>query len=150
MSGRFEAPDREIRARFIIKAVADERPLHIMHGKITLRFPTPKKLMSATLVSSNHDNDHKRRNELFQWSLEYGRNRQLMFASITDCTPEHSDRQHLAPRQRIPRARTRAHATYHSSRYRPIAETPKEREILNNPEYMPRLACGTLRQRQSR
>src|SRR5438067_2056043 len=57
--------------------------------KYHLEIPDPEDIPVRYLtVSSNHDNDHKRRNQLFQWSLPYGRTKQLLFASITDCTPE--------------------------------------------------------------
>ena len=99
--------------------------------------------MRYLLVSSNHDNDHKRRNELFQWSLDYDRNKQLMFASITDCTPEHILTGNIWIRGREYRDFAQAHVEriIHSDTA-PLLKLRKEREILNNPEYMPRVSLA--------
>ena len=57
--------------------------------KYHLDIPDPDDIPVRYLfVSPNHQSDHKRRNQLFLWSLPYDRQKQLLFTSLTDCTPE--------------------------------------------------------------
>ena len=107
--------------------------------KYHLDIPDPDAVLVRYLfVASNHDNDHKRRNQLFLFSLPYDRRKQLLFTSLTDCTPENILTGNIWMRGR----EYRAHAQTHSERILHLdtaltLKIRKQHEILNNPAYMP-------------
>jgi len=86
----------------------------------------------------NHQNDHKRRNQLFLWSIPYDRQKQLLFTSLTDCTPENILTGNIWLRGREYRDHAQAHTEQiiHPDTT-PTIKLRKQHEILNNPDYMP-------------
>jgi hypothetical protein len=112
--------------------------------KYHLDIPNPEDILVRYLfIASNQQSDHKRRNQLFLWSLPYGRQKQLLFTSLTDCTPEHILTGNIWMRGR----EYRDHAHAHMERIihpdtAPTLRLRKQHEILNNPEYMPLVSLG--------
>jgi hypothetical protein len=112
--------------------------------KYHLNIPNPDDIPVRYLfVASNHQNDHKRRNQLFLWSLPYGRQKQLLFTSLTDCTSEHILTGNIWMRGREYRDKAQAHMEriIHPDTA-PTLKLRKQHEILNNPEYMPLVPLG--------
>jgi len=109
-----------------------------------LDIPDPDDILVRYLfVASNLSNDHKRRNQLFLWSLPYGRDKQLMFSSLTDCTPEKILTGNIWMRGR----EYRNHAHAHMERVihpdtAPMVKVRRQHEILNNPQSMPLVPLG--------
>jgi len=109
-----------------------------------LDIPDPEDVLVRYLfVASNLSLDHKRRNQLFLWSLPYDRQKQLMFTSLTDCTPEKILTGNIWMRGR----EYRDHAHAHMERIihpdtAPVVKVRKQHEILNNPEHMPLVPLG--------
>jgi hypothetical protein len=107
--------------------------------KNLLDIPDPEDVLIRYLfVASNLSNDHKRRNQLFLLSLPYDRRKQLLFTSLTDCTPEKI----LTGNVWMRGHEYRNHAHAHMERIihpdtAPTLRVHKQHEILNNPEYMP-------------
>ena len=112
--------------------------------KYHLDIPDPDDIPVRYLfVSPNHQSDHKRRNQLFLWSLPYDRQKQLLFTSLTDCTPENILTGNIWMRGR----EYRSHAQEHIERIihpdtAPTVKLRKQHEILNNPAYMPLVSLG--------
>src|SRR5207248_8548391 len=78
--------------------------------KYHLDVPDPEDIPVRYLfVASNHDNNHHRRNQLFLLSLPYDRQKQLLFTSLTDCTPENILTGNIWMRGREYRDHTKAH-----------------------------------------
>jgi hypothetical protein len=118
--------------------------IEVYARKNHIDIPNPDDVLIRYLfVASNLSNDHKRRNQLFLWSLPYDRQKQLMFASLTDCTPEKILTGNIWMRGREYRNHTHAHMEriIHPDTA-PILRVRKQHEILNNPEYMPLVPLG--------
>jgi len=107
--------------------------------KYLLDIPNPDDIPVRYLfVSPNHQNDHKRRNQLFLWSLPYDRQKQLLFTSLTDCTPENILTGNIWLRGR----EYKNHASAHLDRIlnpdtAPTIKLKKQHETLNNSNHMP-------------
>jgi len=120
------------------------RLIEVYARKLHLDIPDPDDILVRYLfVASNLSNDHKRRNQLFLWSLPYGRQKQLMFTSLTDCTPEKILTGNIWMRGGEYRDHTHAHMEriIHPDTA-PTVKVRRQHEILNNPQYMPLVALG--------
>jgi hypothetical protein len=112
--------------------------------KYHLDIPNPEDILVRYLfVASNHDNNHHRRNQLFLLSLPYDRQKQLLFTSLTDCTPENILTGNIWMRGR----EYKNHAKPHLDQIlhpdtAPTLKLRKQHEILNNPDYMPLVSLG--------
>jgi hypothetical protein len=94
-------------------------------------------------VASNYSHDHKRRNQLFLWSLPYDRQKQLLFTSLPDCTPEQILTGNIWLRGREYRDHTKElmERLIHPDTVSTLRQR-KQYEILNNPQYMPLVPLG--------
>lgn len=112
--------------------------------KYDLDIPDPEDIRVRYLfVASNYSNDHKRRNQLFLWSLPYDRRKQLLFTSLPDCTPEQLLTGDIWLRGSEYRNHTQAlmERLIHPDTV-PAIRLRRQHEILNNPEHMPRVPLG--------
>jgi len=136
MRGKFEA--------FIGYGQRFPKLIETYARKYLLDISNPEDILVRYLfVASNHNNDHHRRNQLFLLSLPYDRQKQLLFTSLTDCTPENILTGNIWMRGR----EYRDHAQAHTERIihpdtAPTLKLRKQHEILNNPDHMPLVSLG--------
>jgi hypothetical protein len=65
-----------------------EKLINLYTKKYLLDIPNPEDIgVRYLFVASNHNNDHRRRNQIFLEAHPYGRAKQFLFTSLTDCTP---------------------------------------------------------------
>lgn len=131
---------------FIAYGSRDRFPklIEVYARKYDLDIPNPEDIPVRYLfVASNHSNDHKRRNQLFLWSLPYDRRKQLLFTSLPDCTPEQMLTGDIWLRGSEYRNHTQAlmERLIHPDTV-PTLRLRKQHEILNNPAHMPLVPLG--------
>jgi len=107
--------------------------------KYHLEIPNPEDIgVRYLFVASNYSNDHRRRNQLFLEAHPYGRAKQFLFASLTDCTADNILTGDIWMRGREYRDIALPHITQTiHPETAPVVKLRKQHEILNNPQHMP-------------
>ena len=107
--------------------------------KYYLDIPSPDDIgVRYLFVASNYSNDHRRRNQLFLEANPYGRTKQFLFTSLTDCTADNILTGNIWMRGREYRDVAKPHIdqTLHPDTT-PLVRLRKQHEILNNSQHMP-------------
>jgi hypothetical protein len=107
--------------------------------KYALDIPNPDDIPTRYLfIASNHQGDHKRRNQIFLYSLDYRRTKQFLFASLTDCTADTilTDTIWMRGREYLDFAKAHLERIIHPETASAV-HIKKHHEILNTPSLMP-------------